>query len=386
MLVSNILALVFTIITLIGCIFYIFRASKKTMYSYKIMLVVGLIIFLGSTIILLASQLSNLIEIQTEVGDLGPEILYMSFLGLFSEVSYLVFPIAIILSGLLMLGSIVVIYREGRNFNNLLGIFIGVCALVAIALDINLDNILINFLDITTREDFHLVIFLENIVDITLVYFECMLVASFVCTIKAGRHRPKLEQDYMIILGCYPGKDLNLTPFLRGRVERALSFDREQQKLGGKKLIFVVSGGQGGDEVISEADAMAKYLEMKKIPRGRILVENRSINTWQNMRYSKKAILKNLSKKSINSLEDVKIAFATSDYHVFRSGIIANKNGLKVEGVGSKTRWYFYINAAVREFVANIVSEWRVHLLNVLVLNLIMGGLIALSLVFEIVW
>ena len=151
-------------------------------------------------------------------------------------------------------------------------------------------------------------------------------------------------------------------------------------------MIFVVSGGQGGDEVISEADAMAKYLEMKKIPRGRILVENRSINTWQNMRYSKKAILKNLSKKSINSLEDVKIAFATSDYHVFRSGIIANKNGLKVEGVGSKTRWYFYINAAVRELVANIASEWRVHLLNVLVLNLIMGGLIALSLVFEIVW
>lgn len=386
MLISNILALVFTIITLIGCIFYIFRASKKTMYSYKIMLVVGLIIFLGSTVILLASQFSNLIEIQTEIGDLGPEILYMSFLGLFSEVSYLVFPIAIILSGLLMLGSIVVIYREGRNFNNLLGIFIGVCALVAIALDINLDNILMNFLDITTREDFYLVIFLENIVDITLVYFECMLVASFVCTIKAGRHRPKLEQDYMIILGCYPGKDPELTPFLRGRVERALSFDREQQKFGGKKLIFVVSGGQGGDEVISEADAMAKYLEIKKIPRGRILVENRSTNTWQNMRYSKKAILKNLSKKSINSLEDVKIAFATSDYHVFRSGIIASKNGLKVEGVGSKTRWYFYINAAVREFVANIASEWRVHLLNVLVLNLIMGGLIALSLVFEIVW
>ena len=103
------------------------------------------------------------------------------------------------------------------------------------------------------------------------------------------------------------------------------------------------------------------------------------------MVYSKELILKDLSKKGIKTTKNIKIAFSTTNYHVFRSGVIATKNGLHTEGVGSKTKWYFYINASLREFVANIASEWRVHLFNILVVNLAIGMMFIFSLIFDII-
>ena len=62
--------------------------------------------------------------------------------------------------------------------------------------------------------------------------------------------------------------------------------------------------------------------------------------------------------------DDKKVAFSTTSYHVFRSGNIAHSIGLDAEGIGSKTKWYFYTNALIREFVANINSQKRQHVIN----------------------
>ena len=383
MLIPHIITIIFTIVSVIGCIFYLKKASKKTFYSYKIMLTIGVATFFTLAAILLVSQIPTILEIGLEY--YTPESFYTNLVGVFSEISYLVFPIASVLAGLLILGSIVVTIREGKSLNNLLGIIIGITVIIAIIIDLNIFTIFgwifgvspEALFDPNTRELLHLYLFLENIIDTFLVYFECITIASFICTIKAGRHRLKVNPDYIIILGCYPGKDPNLTPFLRGRVEKALSVT--------KNTIFVPSGGKGDDENISEAEAMANYLAKKHIKKDHILIENRSTNTRQNMLYSKELILKDLSKKGIKTTKNTKIAFSTTNYHVFRSGVIAAKNGLYTEGVGSKTKWYFYINASLREFVANITSEWRVHLFNILVVNLAIGIMFIFSLIFNII-
>ena len=62
------------------------------------------------------------------------------------------------------------------------------------------------------------------------------------------------------------------------------------------------------------------------------------------------------SKELIND-DKVKIAISTTNYHVFRSGIFAGQAGLKAEGMGSKTKWYFWPNAFIREFVVLLVSQ-----------------------------
>ena len=57
-----------------------------------------------------------------------------------------------------------------------------------------------------------------------------------------------------------------------------------------------------------------------------------------------------------------KIAFSTTNYHVFRVGNIAFNQKIKLEGIGSKTKRYFWINAFIREFIATIYSEKRKHI------------------------
>jgi hypothetical protein len=55
---------------------------------------------------------------------------------------------------------------------------------------------------------------------------------------------------------------------------------------------------------------------------------------------------------------------------VFRSGVIASEVGIDCEGMGSKTKWYFYTNALIREFMANIVQERKKHIIMLLMINL----------------
>ena len=79
-------------------------------------------------------------------------------------------------------------------------------------------------------------------------------------------------------------------------------------------------------------------------------------------------------KYSKNKIDEINgngnIIFSTTNYHVFRSGVIANNQGIDCEGIGSKTKWYFYTNALIREFIANIVQEKIKHLIIILSINI----------------
>ena len=63
-------------------------------------------------------------------------------------------------------------------------------------------------------------------------------------------------------------------------------------------------------------------------------------------------------------------SFSTADYHVFRSGVIANECGIDCEGMGSKTKWYFYTNALIREFIASLVQERKKHISLIVLMNI----------------
>ena len=85
-------------------------------------------------------------------------------------------------------------------------------------------------------------------------------------------------------------------------------------------------------------------------------------------------------KKKIDDInKEAKISFATTNYHVFRSGVIANEHWIDCEGMGSKTKWYFYTNALIREFIANLVQERRSHLALILMINISLLILIAIG-------
>ena len=204
---------------------------------------------------------------------------------------------------------------------------------------------------------------LQRIATYTICYFECMFIATVVASYLAAKYKPPLDRDYIIILGCAIRSDGTPTPLLKGRADSAADFEREQFEKTGKRAVFVPSGGQGADEVVSESESMANYLISRGTDPERILREDKSVNTMQNMQFSKEVI-----ERDCGDIKDKKIAFATTNYHVFRGYILAKKNGFEAKGISAKTKLYFFPNAFLREFIGLLVDQKFKHLLYIAII------------------
>ena len=79
-------------------------------------------------------------------------------------------------------------------------------------------------------------------------------------------------------------------------------------------------------------------------------MEDRSTSTYENMLFSKQ-IIDSIDPKA-------KVLFSTNGFHVFRSGLMAHRVKMRAVGIGAKTKWYFWPNAMVREFVG-LLSQHR---------------------------
>jgi uncharacterized SAM-binding protein YcdF (DUF218 family) len=176
-------------------------------------------------------------------------------------------------------------------------------------------------------------------------YYECIFFGTVIMSYAAALNRPQLDNDYLIILGCYIGKKRNkLLSLLRMRVNRAMRFAWEQEIATGKPVCFVPTGGQGRDEIMSEGSAMEMYLISHSAEENEVLTEKKAANTYENFTFSKELI--------DEQKKDAKVTFITTNYHVLRSGMLAKRAGLNAEGLASDTRWYYWPNGFIREFIA----------------------------------
>ncbi len=192
------------------------------------------------------------------------------------------------------------------------------------------------FLRFTYRNNFLQEIFNSIILYIPLLYF------SYFLYTKLYLRLVKIEDpDYIIIHGAALINDLP-TPLLMKRLDKGIEVFNNYNK----KAIIIVSGGQGKDEIFSEAEVMKKYLLNKGIPEAKILEENQSRNTFENLLFSKR-LISGLNKRVI---------IVSNEYHILRCVIYAKNIGFKaVVGVPSKTVRYYKIFGEFREVVAFIV-------------------------------
>lgn len=172
------------------------------------------------------------------------------------------------------------------------------------------------------------------------------LVSVLLCNLM----RPAKRQDYVIVLGArlVEGKP---SPLLARRVDAAIRFYHKQAKRRTPPKL-IMSGGQGSDEAVTEATAMAQYALEQGIPEQDILLEPEARNTYQNMEYAKKLIEADREKQQANTAVPCRVAFATSNYHLLRSGMLARKLGLKARGLGARTALYYLPTALLREYIA----------------------------------
>ncbi len=158
---------------------------------------------------------------------------------------------------------------------------------------------------------------------------------------KHGHMKATEDADYIIVLG---SKVNGTKPSysLQYRIDKAAEYLKLHEK-----TIAIVSGGQGKGEDISEALAMKNGLMKLKIAEDRIIMEDKSTSTDENIKFSKPLIPDNMKKGMI----------VTNDFHMFRAKKIAAKQGLQLEGLPAKTPKPIIISSNVREYLA-ITQYW----------------------------
>ena len=127
--------------------------------------------------------------------------------------------------------------------------------------------------------------------------------------------------DYAIILGAKVNGEIPSLS-LRYRLDAALDYANDYPH-----VQLVLSGGQGPGELISEAEAMKRYLVENGIAEDRLLVETASTSTYENILYSKEMLPSSVKAVTI----------ITSDYHLERSKRIARSLNLQADVVSAKT-------------------------------------------------
>ncbi|MGG7079484.1 YdcF family protein [Clostridium sardiniense] len=152
------------------------------------------------------------------------------------------------------------------------------------------------------------------------------------------------KSDYVLVLGAGIRGE-NLTTTLRDRLNAAIKYMDETNFKGD----IIVSGGQGPGESITEAEAMRRYLVKEGINNDKIILENKSTNTFQNFKYTKEKVEDEEKIDIVNA--DVTVI--TTDFHALRSSIIAKRNGYEnIKFYSSNTEWYLVPSMYAREFFA----------------------------------
>lgn len=277
------------------------------------------------------------------------------------EFAILTTPLMLVLSAAIAGSNIWLLRHEGRRPQNMLGIGLGLLWVLGIAAVIGSSVYYFGYSDngvvLSTQVSYSIAYVLS--------YMECLLLSTIVCAFLSTRYKPPFDRDYVIILGCGIRKDGTLTPILKGRVDAAIRFEREQFAQTGRHAKLVPSGGQGSDEIISESEAMKRYLLEQGYPEEQLIKEDKSVNTDQNIRFSREKIM-----ADAENPETVKAGVATTNYHIFRAYILAAKYKLDAQGISAKTKWYFYPNAFLREFAGLLYAKKWFILASVLLIAL----------------
>ena len=259
--------------------------------------------------------------------------------------AFVLLPLLIFLSGIFLIyNGVILLKREGRSKANYLSMLFGIAILLFFALmlfrfgdrgDLLFNNHLINILFVFITYSYFIFGF---------AFAGFMLYSILYLFIPKKKH-----YDFIIIHGAGLLNGERVTPLLKRRIDKAVEAYKRSLN---PKIKLIASGGQGGDEKISEAQAILNYLlEETDVPREAILLEEQSTTTYENLLFSKRV--------GESLVENPRFLFVTNDYHVLRTSTYARRIGMQGDGLGCSTASYYIPSAFIREYVALCVKmKW----------------------------
>ena len=244
----------------------------------------------------------------------------------------------------LLANGVTMIRRERLRPSNLLSLVAGTAIFVVIGLDV------------AAGQAGDAPLSLSAAVVTLLFGYVSFLLVSYVCYAYVYGLVARTDgADFVIVLGAGLRPDGRVPPLLASRLDRGrdvwATLDRQAPEV---KPVMIVSGGKGSDERVSEASAMAAYLANRGVPADRIVLEDQSRNTEENLVFSK-AIMDQLR-------PGARATVVTSDFHAFRAALLARRLGLRAQVSGARVAGYYRPNAALREFAAVFMRYRMINL------------------------
>ena len=162
--------------------------------------------------------------------------------------------------------------------------------------------------------------------------------------VKASHPGQLLPCDHVVVLGAgVRGTVPSLS--LRERINAAHDY-----LIANPDSVAVLSGGQGPGEDITEAACMYRELTQMGIDPSRLLLEEMSTSTMENLTFSMDLLESNTGSRP------TRIAIVSSEYHIFRAGLFAKELGLESVGIPAKTSW---ITLRINYYLREIVAVWK---------------------------
>ncbi|MEH7374632.1 YdcF family protein [Neobacillus drentensis] len=142
--------------------------------------------------------------------------------------------------------------------------------------------------------------------------------------------------DYLIVHGARVKGTVPSLAFA-SRINAAADYLKKNQD-----TLVIASGGKGSGEEISEAESIKRELKKQGISENRIILEDQSTDTYENINFSKKLIP-----------EGAKLGLVvTNNFHLYRAVSIARDYGLQVQGLPAETPWIAVVKSYSREYLA----------------------------------
>ena len=165
----------------------------------------------------------------------------------------------------------------------------------------------------------------------------CCLIAIIAIYGKADN--ATYNEDALIVLGAaIMGEEPSYPLYMR--LEAAVAYNSRNPE-----AVIVVSGGQGFQETITEAQAMERHLVRRGVSLDKIIKEEEATSTYENFSYSKDILDKYFDSQ-------YNIAFVTSDFHILRASITAKSLGLAATHCQAPILWYTMPQCYLRECAA----------------------------------
>lgn len=178
----------------------------------------------------------------------------------------------------------------------------------------------------------------------------CAVTEGLIIKASFGASEAEIAQcDYVLVLGAKV-REWGPSVSLWDRIDGAAAF------LGSRPHpIAVVTGGQGPDEVETEAGCMYRVLtEQAGIDPDRIWIEDKATSTWENIKYSLDLI------EEKTGVRPTKIGVISSEYHLFRASLFAKEQGVEFVGIPARTS---RIPQMVNHFMREVAGVWHYLLL-----------------------